>query len=314
MDLRDATDIIASLPRGRTTFRYCRDKYALFLLGREAGIGRSVRDLRRSRFARLLDKPPVRAVCARAPRGVLSEALLENAWPTPPESYRLTLGIWDGRFDCGFNQVSRPGVNLALQLNFSAKHDRAYRDWIKAKPYCAFGSSSHPVAREGYLTLSWARIDLDPSFGEALIEEVQTDWLRDVQNLRRHIGYCDSPAAQEACVRAWLDREDVHLDYVNRYIERHVQPHAAIWDEATLTAALWFLRCELGVRRVFYHTLRGGTRLKGGSWGAPRSLYTALPRRFCFTETEDGPRFLVSGRRRGVRKRARKARYFVLEL
>ena len=38
---------------------------------------------------------------------------------------------------------------------------------------------SHPVRQDGRHTLAWARMDVDLDAGEALIEEIQSDWIRE---------------------------------------------------------------------------------------------------------------------------------------
>ena len=58
-----------------------------------------------------------------------------------------------------------------------------------------------------------------------------------------------------------------------------------------LTATLDFVHRELGINKVFYHSFDTGVRLKGieSGWGPPRSIYTDLPRRFCFELGEERP-------------------------
>ena len=60
-----------------------------------------------------------------------------------------------------------------------------------------------------------------------------------------------------------------------------------------MTATLWFLLEELGIKTIFFHTYESGVRLKQIKHGAPpRSIYTDLPRTFCFRTTHNGPAFL----------------------
>jgi len=76
------------------------------------------------------------------------------------------------------------------------------------------------------------------------------------------------------------------------------------------------LRHELGVRRIFYHTHNSGSMLKS-IYGSkpPRSIYTVLPRKFCFTETDERPEFLRERRKsRAARERAPKLRFFEMNL
>jgi hypothetical protein len=77
----------------------------------------------------------------------------------------------------------------------------------------------------------------------------------------------------------------------------------------------------LGLHRIYYHTWESGNRLKyleDKSWGQPpRSLYTALPKRFCFDTTHEAPGFLLKGRATRSKKgplRRREVPFYVLEL
>jgi hypothetical protein len=63
-----------------------------------------------------------------------------------------------------------------------------------------------------------------------------------------------------------------------------------------LTAALDFLHREIGIHRVFYHTFETGRAFKGIYRDPPRSLYTTLPRRFCFQPTREAPRMLMESK------------------
>ena len=57
-----AREIIACLPKGRTGFRYYRDRYAPLLLAAAIPERADVSALKRSPFATLLQKAPVREV------------------------------------------------------------------------------------------------------------------------------------------------------------------------------------------------------------------------------------------------------------
>ena len=61
-----------------------------------------------------------------------------------------------------------------------------------------------------------------------------------------------------------------------------------------LAAAISFLRRELAVERIFYHTYESEFHMKDfdDCWHPPRSLYSRLPRRFCFERTEEAPDFV----------------------
>ena len=160
-----------------------------------------------------------------------------------------------------------------LQLNFSMAHKRELArlvpNWSEYNRW-----SYHPTAVDQELTLAWARIDLDLETGEALIEEIQSDWVRD------------------ADAYAYRNKDNAEEDW-DKYIEQVLKPETRKWPEAMLTAAVWFLAVEMGIRTIFYHTHESGSKLKriGGS-APPRSLYTSLPKKFCFELTHNGPLFI----------------------
>jgi hypothetical protein len=89
------------------------------------------------------------------------------------------------------------------------------------------------------------------------------------------------------------------------------------WSAAMLAASIDFVDRELGVSKIWYHSWETGTCLKGidHDCAPPRSLYSRLPRQFCFSETEDMPRFLA---RKHIQKRLNRAkvspRFYTLEL
>ncbi len=317
MEYREAREVIACLPKDRTLFHYFKDQYALFLLEKAIGEGARVGELKSSRYAKLLQKPIVKELAANAPNGVLDAAVLGNVWPQPSEAYLLTLGLWGNRRYWRGYQISRPGVNLVLQLNFSMKHKRMYCELDSAGGYRLFGVRSHPVARKGYLTLAWARIDLDLDTGEALIEEVQTDWLRRVKSFERALRRRKTPRGKRAFVDHWMG-EDVKLHQVERYLKAILAAYETTWDEAMLTAAVWFLSEEIGIRKIYYHSFETGRKLKGieADWAPPRSLYTKLPRRFCFEATEEAPSFIAECKCRRTRSvlKENDATWFQLEL
>ena len=65
-----------------------------------------------------------------------------------------------------------------------------------------------------------------------------------------------------------------------------------------LAATLWFLYVELGIQRIYYHAYESGCVLKHiNSTKPPRSLYTELPRKFCFEKTTQAPEFLLQDKR-----------------
>ena len=296
MDKSLVEEIRACLPRGRTLFHYFKDRYALMLLAWMVGEGAPLSRLRAGRAARLLQKPTVRELMAQLGNARLDRLSLASMWSPDTRTFLLTLDQWGGRRARWF-QTSRPGYNLVLQLNFSHGHDGAYRELVRPVCRAYLNGWGHPVLREGRRrdllreTLAWARMDLDFDTGEALIEEIQSDWVREAASLRR--------AAQRAreCGHRDLAFWEVEglPDAIIRYVDEVLTPYRRMWAEAMLAATLMFLREELGLRVIYYHSHETGSRVKSmGEWLPPRSLYTDLPRRFCFEETRDCPTFLLA--------------------
>lgn len=283
MELQLLEDILEIMTGERTLFHYVRDGYALQLLQDYVGEQASISELRQSPYAHLLNKPVVKSVLAKAGKGVLTAEQLEWAkWEgdSAPLNFVLTLDRW-GSGDYAertWDQMSRCGHHLVLQLNFANDHQQRYERLIKADEHAAFSSWGHPVIQEGrYETLAWARIDLDLEADVALIEEIQSDWVREAKSEWNRDYY-----------------EDADFD---TYLGKVLAPYTKVWDEAVLSAALQLIRRDLGISQVFYNTFETGNVLKGIEYDyPPRSLYTKLPRRFGFRETDEMPVFLQGER------------------
>jgi hypothetical protein len=193
MERRDLDEILACLPQERSHFRYFKDYYALQLLGWIAGDGIPIERLCRGPFAPLLQKPLLRPLLAACGDGRLDVQRVSGQWVEPSLPFLLTLGRWQGG---DWRQTSRPGWNLVLRLNFPLSHDRIFRkQFVPYYRYEDLNLSAHPVLEKGdrsYFrqTLAWARLDLDLDQGEALIEEVQTDWVREARDAAKRLGHC----------------------------------------------------------------------------------------------------------------------------
>ena len=277
MDLDTIKFVRSVLPDGRTVFHDFEDRYAFMLL--EAAAEEGVIDISKAkagRFKSLLQKPKVRDYLAKFGRSKIEAEALKASWPHRGDSYRLTAGNWpelDDKPDPGWDQTTRGGWNLVLQLNFTYSHKRELAryipDWEDSIRW-----PIHPIATDGELTLAWARIDLDLDTKEALIEEIQSDWVSDT--------------------KTWAGREYADdAEQWGKYVDEVLSPQTRKWPETMLTAAIWFLTVEMGIRTIFYHTHDSGQRLKRiGDAMPPRSLYTSLPKKFCFDLTHNGPLFI----------------------
>jgi len=297
----------ASQPR-RLLFRYYKDRYAAMLLEDLLQPRLPIRTLREGRYGRLLDRPPIKALAAAKGDGWLHQNDLWRLWPSEIEIYVVTFATWGSEKsrERRWNQTSRPRRQLVLQLNFPHSHDVQYRRLIFNAKDMPFNYRHHPVNQEGRNTLAWARIDIDLHSGEALIEEVQNDWIRRMErhlaNAVRGYGPFRKPEA----------RENLKL-----YAETVMAPHVAIWSEAVLSAALHLLGQVFHTRRVCFHHFDTGCEIKNlrKKWKPPRSLYTDLPKRFCFELTDEPPEFILPAQPRCLRSRLerREGRFWRLD-
>lgn len=291
MERKLAEEILASLGREGIVFRYFKDRYAFQLLAYAAAEGKSLSEMRRGRFRPLLQKAEVRRVLGtRGGRGVDWE-LLDTYFPARTEDYVLTFGVWGGDEDDTWYQTSRPGFNVVVQLNFPPAHDRAYRRYIDPYEDGPFVATCHPINEDGRNTLAWSRLDIDMDQGEALVEEIQSDWIRGAEAAGRtalaHL------VEGEVAPPWWLDYEGCDAAQVYRYVEYVLADHRRLWDQAVLAASLWLLRERLGIRRIYMHTADDGWKLKRiRRRQPPRSLYERVPRSFCFERVLGAPAFL----------------------
>lgn len=298
-------ELIDCLPKERTLYPYCRDHYAVRLLGIAARRHATVAALKRSGFAGLLDKPSVRPLLAHCGGGALDSDVLEQYWQEPGTTYLMTVGQWGSRYGYG-EQTSRPGYNLVLRLNFNSGHDRALMRWIRPETEGVFNGWAHPKLERDerpYFreTLAWARLDVDFANDAVLIEEVQSDWVRCVAGLARRIDACES---DESPIEGYAYRTTAAR--ARAYVQR-IQPLLADWSQAMLSAVVDFVDRELGVSTLWYHSWETGCVLKQIDAGRrpPRSLYTRLPRQFCFEQTDAMPAMLM---RRSTRRRLNRGR------
>ena len=293
MDGQLAEELIQCLPKQRTLFRYYKGRFANLLLSFVGERYQTVSKLKKSPFQRLTTHPAVKSVLAHQGDGRINPSIFLQAWDEPSYCFRLTVGAWNG-LNSRYDQVSRRGFNLVLQLNFSNQHNQLYKSLYKPTQGDVFNFPGHPVASNNHgssdeETLAWARIDLDEKLDEALIEEIQSDWVRE--------------AKWEADRIEWYKkRKKIAPGYYSqanqknrlRYLTEIMQPYYSLWQEVMLSATIWFIYCELGVSRIYTHTPEGGSLVKRISYShPPRSIYSALPKRFCFEQCREPPAFLA---------------------
>ena len=299
MNLQTTKDIIACLPSGHTPFFYGKDDYALYLLSEQirARKGRArVSDLKKSTVASLLHKPVVKEILAKT--DTLTPSLLEaHLHGKHPLTLSLTLDTWGcdcNSYDCT-SQTSRSGHNLVLQLNWDAPAaKKIVKKFNQLLNHDNFDPVEHP-ARQDIPTIAWVRIDCDFESDEALIEEIQSDWIRD---LRESLSDLHDHKQEKRKKR--FSKKLQRLTKRENYWRNTEKLLSKIWSEAALTAAIRFIREDLGISRIFYHTFETGAELKGLAdyySKPPRSLYTDLPRKFGMQKTTHAPWFLRESKR-----------------
>lgn len=311
MDTKLLEEVIACLRGERTLFRYYRDAYAAYLLQRVIADQEAValRELRQSRWASLLNRPLIRELIANCGNGYLQQKQLREIWVEQAEPFVLTVGNWGEAEDYRWDQISRPGSNLVLQLNLCNHWQKQFEALVHepANDYIGYG---HPVSETRKMTLAWARLDFDFNTNEVLVEEVQTDLVRIIGRMQKD-------------ARAALARNSDHFHYwgarilaheFNLFAEQFFKEFKNTWHEAMLAATVKFVFEELGIEHLFYHSFETGCALKNIEYRKPpRSIYTELPEKFCFEETQDAPKFLQENRyvRRKLKK-LKDCRWFLM--
>ncbi|MEM6482550.1 MAG: hypothetical protein AAF681_11935 [Pseudomonadota bacterium] len=281
-------------------FPYYPDRESAWVLAQMMPEVASVARLRQMPFGKLLSRPALRPLVAQG-GGVLNrrdilavahahwamhmEALsaagldaVDATFALPWHDFELSFDSW-GLRRWYFDQTTRQAGNLVLQMGFPSDHAAIMGRYLTPGVRKTFEYPAHPIRISGRPTLAWARLDIDLSSGDALIEEVQSDWLRfaseEVDELRE-----SAPRSRELA-----SMERYRADLVARY--------GKIWSRAMLLAALLVLRDELALRRVWMHQPGPGTVFKRIDWsGPPRSLYSDLPKSFGFAPTRERPGFL----------------------
>jgi len=325
-------EILACLPADRTVFRYAQDDYALTLLSHYIGNGKRISDIKRSPYRGLLEKPAVKQLIAGCGQGILTRTDVSYASVSDRQNFVLTAGKWDRDHPC-FSQTTRNSANLVLQMNFNSGHDRVFHQLIGNGEMDYFRCDGHPVfyervkntvqekipsvppiAEHRYYrnTLGWARLDLDFDTGEVLIEEIQNDWLR---RAKRYLKMMTAYIAKHPDYKKRLGITSTP-ETISHYVKQSLAPFYRMWDEAILTAVIKFCVEELGIRYIYSHTFDTGNCLKRIVFRyPPRSLYTDLPRKFCFTLTDEAPAFLTTSKvvRRKLKK-VKNPRWYQLTL
>lgn len=293
-------EVLACLPTNRTLFRYSKDQYATYLLQRMLNKDGplSVQQIKQSCYRQLMEKPFVKEIIRTAGKQKVEAWHMESAPLAEIHHYVLTLGKWGDRF--GGNQTSRPGTNLVLQLNLPENLDAEFQR-ITGDVMNGYTCRYHPQSSKRSATLAWARLDIDFASNEVLIEEIQSDLIRALDQLN-----CSARTSKRGDDTYFVWRNNsIHRQRMMDYCEKVASTQKKIWAEAMLAACLWFIHNELGMSKVFYNRFETGNQMKEINWGLPpRSLYTDLPEKFCFSLTQEAPSFIRANRK--VQKRLNK--------
>lgn len=326
MDPKFQEELRELLPE-ELSYPYFRGREAAWMLARRVAGPSRISDLRKRPANRLLEKNPLRELISRCGDGLLKPSDLAplaepfRVFDAPQpvagpgvdvlldqEIHWLTVsfGNWQA-CEAGWRlaQLSRPGENLVLQVNFPDWHNKKI-ERIRGSYYWDTDYCHHPIRSGETTTLAWARIDLDPWGEDMLIEEIQSDWLRILPQQRSKVlgkkrGLYKSLRLQEKL----------------NYIDETLKTYRPIWAQATMLAAVAFGVSELGVKRIWLHQYETGQRLKNIQNGhAPRSIYTDLPRQFGFEATHKAPKFIARARPRvlGRLRRMKRPAFWLLDL
>lgn len=288
MKTNDLKAVMAELNERSDAWRYVRDGYCLQLLKYRHGSHAHIAKIKQGPFKGLLERPAMKALTAERGDGRID---LQRATVTGAVSheFRLTYSLWRGRSK--WDQVSRAGWQLVVQLNFPREHDEVYRNKVRPKKNGPFVYNGHPVRNDNVITLAWARIDLDPLCSQALIEEVQTDWLREARYIKKACRTYKGRRLERRYMK-YRSEKDARLEDILAYIDEVLPPYERVWQEALLAACLWVLVEQLGYRSVYMHSYDTGRVLKNCQ--PPRSLYSALPRKFCMQRVDYAPGMVMT--------------------
>lgn len=303
------------------TFHHYPDRQSPWLLANAMPGDMPVRTLRQGPLARFLDRPlvkPVVAGCggmlrqrdliavAHAGRamqigGLSAGALsaLDIAYASTWRDYELSFASWGTGRDWAWEQVSRKGGNLVMQLGFPSEHAAILGRHFSAPVRKDFEVASHPIRSTGRPTLAWVRMDVDLASGTALIEEVQSDWLRKVR--RKTIRLRRISKRFERAQRAYPQSRQ--LKTLESYEAGLRAAYAQDWAKFAMLATLTLLFDEFAVRDIWMHQPGPGAVLKNiHGTPPPRSLYTDLPKSFGFRPTHDVPAFLERPCRKALKR------------
>jgi len=291
---------VQSRDKQEKTFYYSKDWYACILLREILKLENDVRAIKKTKFSKLMNRPVVKhKLSKRGGAKFFQEDLIFDQYKEA-----LPFNISFGRWGCGccHSQTSRKSFNLVIRLDFSSHHAENYEKHFKPKEHNVFNYSCHPVraksirkmnsGRRSPETMAWSRVDIDLRRNVALIEEIQTDWLRGAKDELDDLIQSERSGYEYV---AW--GSESKTSSIKYYLSETLKPYNKLWAEAMLAVTIKLLLDDLNMNSIYYHTPESGRLIKRIEYGAPpRSLYTSLPKRFCFKQTQYGPDFIEKTR------------------
>ena len=294
MNKQEVEELLYLCGDERRLFWYFKDRYCLDLIAIDAerrGLNElSVQALKQSQCKQFVNKPIFNQISKRFPNGVVRTCDFPLYYPDDQIPFVVTLDRWNGD---RYSQTTRKQSNLVLQLNFDSQHVAKYNALIQPINHCdPFEYFGHPVSYKKNKTLAWIRMDVDFTTDEVIIEEVQTDWIR---KARRLLDSVEQRKQKRLPVLSRYDRYRIagSEEQIKQYVAVELKPYEAVWNEAALMAVIQFIRNELGISSVYYHSFEQGNLLKNIYGAPPKSLYTTLPKKFGFKQVSHHPKMLV---------------------
>lgn len=280
------------------TFYYYKDKFVIDRILRSGQEQINTQTLRNAGLLQCANNALVKKLLTMA-QGALLPQDLYSYWPEDGLCFNITFGKWGeaplkGR-KADWYQTSRSGYSLVLQLNFSTEHIRDFFRYLKPDSGIhTFQYGGHPIAKRKFATMGWCRMDVDFETDEVLIEELQTDWLREVSALEKRLKVLKTEENAKHCLECHgLSTSKEHW---NKYLSTF-HKYSSVWSEALLHASVDFARKELGINNVWMHSYDSGNLFKELKWSKPpKSLYTKLPKKYGFEPVKEGPAFLQKER------------------
>jgi hypothetical protein len=279
-------------------YYYYQDKYLVDLVVEKGGSEEYVKtgQLKGSFAEKLLQKEWFKKEFSSNNGGIgIKLSDLESYWPEHTLEFDISVANWGEnpkkhQKDTWF-QTSRSGYNLVLQVNLNQEHFKLYNSWLKPRWHGEgiFNCTCHPVS-EKQITLGWIRLDIDFETDEVLIEEIQTDWLREINSLAKKLKNDNDNKHKKILQNESVDGQ--LADFWKYY--NYMQPVSKIWDELFMSIALWFAKKELQIQNVWMHTFESCLLFKDQNYSKPpRSIYSKLPKRMGFVLSDKAPLFLM---------------------